>query len=77
MPEEYIVKLVYDAGEYDEVARISGEIMSYVNSATVDFVTGAKDIDANWDKFVSDLNSLGAERLKEIMQNAYDRTLLK
>jgi len=77
MPEEYIVKLVYDAGEYDEVARISGEIMSYVNSATVDFVTGAKDIDVNWDKFVSDLNSLGAERLKEIMQNAYDRTLLK
>ena len=77
MPEEYIVKLVYDAGEYDEVARISGDIMSYVNSATVDFITGTKDIDANWDKFVSDLNSLGAERLKEIMQNAYDRTLLK
>ena len=75
MPEEYIVKLVYNVDEYGEVARISGDIMSYVNNATVDFVTGAKDIDANWENFVSDLNSLGAERLREIMQGAYDRTL--
>lgn len=75
MPKEYIVKLVYNIDEYDEVAKISGEIMSYVNNSTVEFITGAKDIDANWDKFVSDLNSLGAERLKDIMQAAYNRTL--
>ena len=49
--------------------------MSYVNNSTVEFITGAKDIDANWDKFVSDLNLLGAERLKDIMQAAYSRTL--
>lgn len=75
MPKEYIVKLVYNIDEYDEVAKISGEIMSYVNNSTVEFITGAKDIDANWDKFVSDLNLLGAERLKDIMQAAYSRTL--
>ena len=57
------------------MAKISGEIMSYVNNSTVEFITGAKDIDANWDKFVSDLNLLGAERLKDIMQAAYSRTL--
>lgn len=72
-PDEYIVKLVYTIDEYDKIIDIRNSIMSYVEKSTIEFITGVKDIDLYWDEFVSNINSMGLEKLLNITQSAYDR----
>ena len=36
-------------------------------------MTGAKDVDADWDSYVDSLNKAGLETLLNIYQTAYDR----
>ena len=38
------------------------------------FITGAKDIDAEWDGYISALNNVGLERYLELLQKAYDES---
>ena len=40
----------------------------------VQFITGAKDIDAEWDGYISALNNVGLERYLELLQKAYDES---
>ena len=37
------------------------------------FVTGAKDIDGEWDAYLAELDKIGLETYLEVVQVAYDR----
>lgn len=70
---EIVYKIIYTTEELDERSQILNVIDSYVSQARYDFITGKKDIDKDWNSYISELKSSNAERLLEISQEAYDR----
>lgn len=67
--------LNYTTEEAEEIAQIKTDLFnkSYFDSARYDFITGARDLDADWDEYVNYLAENGYDRYKEILQTAYDR----
>lgn len=64
----------YDANENAELTAIQADINTYVDTAIAQFITGTLEInDANWENYISTLNSMGLERALEIMQVGYER----
>ena len=62
----------------DETATLYGiasEIYSYTIEMTLRFITGADDIEASWDNYVSTLESLGIQDAAEVYETAYARYL--
>ncbi|WP_243298874.1 extracellular solute-binding protein [Bacillus litorisediminis] len=59
--------------EQEEVNTLKPDIDSYLEQMEAKFVSGEVEIDAEWDQYVETLKSLGADRLAEINQAAYDR----
>ena len=59
--------------ESTEVSTIAVEVEKLISETTVAFITGAKDVDADWDSYVDSLNKAGLETLLNIYQTAYDR----
>lgn len=70
--ECYIPPLSYKEDEAADVEDISLELTNYLLESWALFVTGEKDIDQNWDAYLSDIKNLGAYKLLEIKQNAYN-----
>ena len=64
----------YDANENAELTAIQADITTYVDTAIAQFITGTLEInDANWENYISTLNSMGLERALEIKQVGYER----
>lgn len=38
------------------------------------FITGKKSLDSDWDSYLKNLDQLGLKRFLEIYQEAYDKT---
>jgi len=72
-PEEVIPKLIYTSDESDAISEIESNLLSYVHESLAKFVTGAKDIDAEWDNYLAELDKIGLETYLEVVQNVYDR----
>ncbi|TDD25886.1 extracellular solute-binding protein [Kribbella turkmenica] len=56
-----------------ELATLQTNLNSYVNQNQLAFITGSKNIDAEWDAYVKGLDSTGMKRYLEIQQQAYDK----
>lgn len=65
--------LNYSVEEGEELATIVTELDTCIDSARFDFVSGSRDLDKDWDKYVKELHNAGYPRLIEIRQAAYDR----
>ena len=50
-------------------------IDTYISTTSISFMTGASDIAAQWDTFVSTIETMGIDSCIEIKQAAYDRYL--
>ena len=62
----------------DENSRynaVFNDIYTYIANMSVSFMTGAQDIDSQWDTFVSTIEDMGIEDCIAIKQDAYDRYL--
>jgi putative aldouronate transport system substrate-binding protein len=57
----------------DEVATLRTNIESYITNNTLQFITGSKRLDVDWEAYVAGLDQLGLPRYLEIMQQAYDK----
>jgi len=65
---------IYVELEYaDELAQLETVITSFVDQAVVQAITGGKNLDAEWDGYLKQLNNLGLARYLEIYQKAYTR----
>ncbi len=71
--KDSLAPLPYTTEEATERATLVTDITSYVGNMYANFITGTNDIDAEWDSFVDTLKAMGAERVIEIEQAAYDR----
>jgi putative aldouronate transport system substrate-binding protein len=57
----------------NEMATLQTNIDSYVQQNALQFVTGSKNLDRDWDSYVKGLDGLGLKRYLEIQQTAYDK----
>ncbi len=58
-----------------DYTRIKTELDDYTNDAIVQFITGAMDIDKDWDKFIKQLKRIGLDEYLEMSQEAYTEFL--
>lgn len=63
--------------ESTERAALYADISTCVKENTAKFISGALDIEENWDAYISELETSGIERAIEITQAAYDRYLAR
>ena len=63
--------------ESTERAALYADISTIVKEQTAQFISGALDIESNWDAYIASLESSGIERAIEITQAAYDRYLAR
>ncbi|MEH7275125.1 extracellular solute-binding protein [Neobacillus vireti] len=61
-----------DPKEADEVNLLKINITKYIEENMVQFVTGSKDIEKDWDKYIDGFKNLQVDRYLEIYQKAYD-----
>lgn len=76
-PEQTLPPLVFTDEENAEIADVETDIKKYRDEQKALFVTGQKDIDAEWDAYVQQLENLGLSRLIEIYNQAYKRQYVK
>jgi putative aldouronate transport system substrate-binding protein len=56
----------------DEINFLQMNIRNYVEESSLQFITGNKHLNEDWDAYVNGLRELNADRYVEIMQKAYD-----
>lgn len=56
-----------------EIATLQTNIENYIQQNSLQFITGSKNIDSDWDGYVKGLEGLGLKRYLEIQQTAYDK----
>lgn len=54
------------------MSTIATDLNTYVNEMVALFVTGEADIESGWADFTATVEAMGASRLVEIAQEAYD-----
>ena len=63
-----------DADTATALSNQAVPINDYVKSAIVAFITGQKDIDAEWDAYLADLEKLGLSDYIAAYQKTYDES---
>ena len=74
-PENILPALKYTMEETEECQDALTNIPDYVKRALAEFVTGARDIDKEWDAYLSELDNMGLSVWLKDAQAAYDRSL--
>lgn len=65
-------RLYYEESAAREMSTIATDLNTYVNEMVALFVTGEADIESGWADFTATVEAMGASRLVEIAQEAYD-----
>ncbi|MDY3917767.1 MAG: extracellular solute-binding protein [Candidatus Limivivens sp.] len=60
--------------ESSDISVIAVEVEKIIEETSVAFMTGAKDVDAEWDNFKESLEKAGLQDLIAVYQTAYDRS---
>lgn len=69
--------LTLTAEESRERASIMSDVQTLAKEYTAQFISGVRDIDAEWESYVSTIKGMGIDRAIEITQAAYDRYLAR
>jgi putative aldouronate transport system substrate-binding protein len=70
---DVLPSLKLTADESTEIQTIQVEVKNYVNSSKIEFITGEKSLDDDWDTYVEELYNCGLQTLIDVYQAAYDR----
>jgi putative aldouronate transport system substrate-binding protein len=60
-----------------EMATLQTNINNYVDQNALQFITGSKSLDKDWDAYVKGLDGLGLSRYLQIQQDAFDKSSYK
>lgn len=69
---EVMPKIRFDQGELDEISIITSDVDNYVKEMKAKWITGERDVDADWASYVDQLKKMNVDRYVEIYQNGYD-----
>jgi putative aldouronate transport system substrate-binding protein len=61
----------------DEASILQTNIRTYIDQNTLQFITGNKSLDKDWDSYVQGLKDLKLDRYLQILQQAYDASSFK
>ncbi len=73
-PEEAVERLLLSVDEEKNIGESWTDLLGYVEEMKAAFLTGEKDIDAEWDGYLSELKAIGSEEILKVYQTGYDRT---
>lgn len=73
-PKEFLPDIYILQENLDEMAQLKGPLLDYVEQSAAKFITGALDINKDWDSYVDSLKKLKYDRYVEILQSAYDNS---
>jgi len=59
--------------ERDSISDQKSTLLEYVEEMTASFLTGRKDINAEWDSYIKELDDIGLQEVLEVYQEAYSR----
>jgi len=65
-----------DPNVSDELSMMRTNIEDYLEQNSMQFITGDKDLDKDWDDYVKGFENLNLQRYLEIMQESYDNSNL-
>ena len=60
-----------------EMATLQTNIQSYISQNSLQFITGSKSLDKDWDAYVKGLEGVGLSRYLQVWQDAYDKSSYK
>ncbi len=72
-PEKLFYPLFMKESLIEEASDLRTTIREYVEESIARFVTGDLDIDSDWDRYLSELNSIGLDRMLQILNEEYER----
>ena len=55
----------------EKAASILADLKNYLEIAVGEFITGKRDVDADWDSMIAELENMGAKDYVAIYQEAY------
>ncbi len=64
-----------DEMEKEELNLIKVSLMDYVNTAALEFISGKRDLDADWDAYVKDCEGKGVRRIAAKVAKDVEKTL--
>lgn len=65
-------KFLYDEADSERINEIMTDVNQLVRTNRANWITGRKDVDAEWDQFLQQLKDMGIEEMIEIQQRYYD-----
>ncbi|MDA3731303.1 extracellular solute-binding protein [Niameybacter massiliensis] len=71
----YVPNMNLTPEESKELSALQTDLQDFVNLNKAKWTTGQNNIDAEWDKYVAQLNQMGLTRYMEIYNGAYQRYL--
>lgn len=63
-----------DELQKEELNLIKVPLMDYVNTAALEFITGRRDIEADWDAYVADCEAKGSAKYTDLVNEIYSAT---
>lgn len=74
-PDKLLPLLHYSEEDAAIIQDALTNIPEYANQAMAEFITGARDIESDWNAYLNELNSMGLEQWLSIAQKTYDQSL--
>lgn len=72
-PAEFVPTNIWFSSEQTETINLlEPTVLSYIDEAEAQFITGLRDLDEDWDAYLAELESMGIAQLVDIYQAAYD-----
>ncbi len=71
-PAELIAKIKYSSDAQTEATELTNALTEYVKEKMALWITGAADVDAEWEDYLAELDKIGLPRYLELTQEAYD-----
>lgn len=69
---DMVPPLTFVGDDGDTYSRISTAVKDYAGNAIVEFITGTRDIDADWDSYLADLDKVQYQDMLSLIQKAID-----
>ena len=70
--DNLVPPLFMDAADAIERAELEVTLYDYARGSVVKFITGALDLDEDWDAYLSELEKIGLPRYLELLQKGYE-----
>lgn len=67
-----IPKMTYAEGDQETVSQIRTAVKDYASNAFVEFITGKRDIEKDWDAYLAELEQLRYYDMLDLIQKTYD-----